>query len=173
VSLLLMVAALGTGSWAWAYVIANRHDDIAAAAVVSGQALLFNVTVAVPVLASNQGCSRWFGSSHVSNARQLFLAVFITLRPYGAAEVLQYERRTNSKLRTNRARNHTRYVPCSHWTGSCCCHPDSGQILNTCNTCQLASVPLCCEHSPALYCSCLLRITRPHYTRQPLKHACH
>jgi hypothetical protein len=73
---MLIVAALGIGAWAWAYVIANKHDDAAAAAVVSVPALLFNVTVAVPATAANQGCSRWFGSSQVRSSYLLFFSVF-------------------------------------------------------------------------------------------------
>jgi 5-keto 4-deoxyuronate isomerase len=65
--LLLLVAALGIGSWAWVYVVANKHEGAAAAAVANGPSLLFNITVAVPALASNmQSCSRWFGSTQVN-----------------------------------------------------------------------------------------------------------
>jgi hypothetical protein len=65
VPLMLLVTALGIGSWAWAYVITNKQGDAPAAAVVNGSSLLFKVTVAVPTMGTTTGCSGWFGTAQV------------------------------------------------------------------------------------------------------------
>lgn len=66
--LLLLVAALGVGAWGWAYVIttADTGRTVGAVPAATGASvLLFRVTVAVPSMAANQGCGRWFDGVQV------------------------------------------------------------------------------------------------------------